>query len=84
MLTDFVRGHTSAGLTFADHAVGYFIETGRAQRALNLAELNFSNRHDIYAHITLAEALAANGLQQQACEKVAEMRQAGQSPPEIV
>jgi tetratricopeptide (TPR) repeat protein len=71
-------------LTFADHAVGYFIDTGREQKALELAELNFANRQDVYAHLALAEALAANGLQQQACEKVAALRRAGLSPPEII
>lgn len=69
--------------TFADHAVGYYLDTGREPKALELAEFNFENRQDVYAHLTLAEALSANGLQQQACEKVAELWRAGLAPPEI-
>jgi tetratricopeptide (TPR) repeat protein len=71
-------------LAFADHAVGYYLDTGRQQQALQLAELNFANRQDVYAHLTLAEALAANGQQQQACSHIAELREAGLAPPEIL
>jgi len=71
-------------LTFADHAVGYYLDTGREQQALRLAELNFANRQDVYAHLTLAEALAANGQQQQACGHIEELRRAGLAPPEIL
>jgi tetratricopeptide (TPR) repeat protein len=71
-------------LTFADHAVGYYLDTGREQQALRLAELNFANRQDVYAHLTLAEALAANGQQQKACGHIEELRRAGLAPPEIL
>ncbi|MDZ4729298.1 MAG: hypothetical protein SH820_05090 [Xanthomonadales bacterium] len=71
-------------LTFADHAVYYYLDTGREQRALELAELNYENRQDVTAHLALAEALVANGRQEQACEHVQALRQAGLSPPEIV
>jgi len=71
-------------LTFADHAVSYYLETGREQRALELAELNFDNRQDVTAQLAMAEALAANGQQEQACAHLNELRQAGLSPPEII
>lgn len=71
-------------LTFADHAVYYYLDTGRVQRALELAELNFSNRQDVTAQLALAEALVANGQQPQACARVKAIRQAGLFPPEIL
>jgi tetratricopeptide (TPR) repeat protein len=82
--TDYQQLLAKYPLTFADHAVGYYIDTGREQKALELAEMNYANRQDVYAHLTLAEALAANGQQQQACSKVSELRRAGLAPPEII
>jgi len=70
-------------LMYADHAVGYYLETGNPGRALELAELNFEHRKDLMAHLALAEATMRNGREEAACEQVQAIRDAGLAPPEI-
>lgn len=70
-------------LMYADHAVDYYLDTDNAAKALELAQLNFRHRQDLFARLALAEALAAMGQIQAACEQVGDVRQAGLSPPEI-
>ena len=70
-------------LMYADHAVGYYLETGNPGRALELARLNFEHRQDLMARLALAEALMGNGLVKAACKQVRIIREAGLAPPEI-
>ncbi|NNE06300.1 MAG: hypothetical protein HKN15_11315 [Xanthomonadales bacterium] len=70
-------------LMYADHAVGYYLETSDPARALELATLNFEHRQDLMAHLALAEALMGNEQADKACEHVNAIRDAGYAPPEI-
>lgn len=73
----------SQPLMFADHAVDYYIDTARPERALELALLNAQHRRDVNARVTLASALMANGQDIDACTEVSALRADGYAPPEI-
>ncbi|NND44118.1 MAG: hypothetical protein HKN58_02255 [Xanthomonadales bacterium] len=70
-------------LMFADHAVGYYLDVGDPAEALRLARLNYEHRQDLSAHLALAEALAGSGRLDEACKRVARLRDHGLEPPEI-
>lgn len=68
---------------YADHAIGFYIEIGQPERALELAQLNYRYRKDVAARLALAEALLANGGDTQACDLIATITAAGLAPPEL-
>lgn len=70
-------------LLHADHAVDYYLDTGRPERALELALFNAEHRRDVSARVTLASALLANGKESDACAEVAALREDGYAPPEL-
>lgn len=70
-------------LMYADHAVGYYLDTGEVAEALRLARLNFEHRQDLSAHLALAEALWADGQRAAACALAGAVGEAGLAPPEL-
>lgn len=69
--------------TYAQHAVGFYIESADAAMALKLARSNIAARQDVGSWISLAEALAAAGQRSEACEALNAAVATGWSPPEL-
>jgi tetratricopeptide (TPR) repeat protein len=69
--------------TYAQHAVGFYIESGDSDTALKLARKNIATRQDVGSWILLAEALAAAGERESACDALRAAVRTGWSPPEL-
>ncbi len=69
--------------TYAQHAVGFYIESADAVTALKLARSNIAARQDVGSWILLADALAAAGQRSEACEALNAAVATGWSPPEL-
>ena len=68
---------------FADHATRYYMNSGRAETALELAQRNAGWRQDIRARTLLIEAQLNAGNKSAACNGVTDIRALGYTPPEL-
>jgi len=66
------------------HAAGFYLEQGQAQRALVLAQRNIEIRQDLQSVILLARAAAEAGAMDVACEQLQLGLSTGFSPPELL
>ncbi len=68
---------------YAQHYAEFLLETGDADKALELAERNIELRQDVGSWILLAQAAEAAGRSTRACEAFRRAAATGRTPPEL-
>ena len=71
------------GAAFWQHAAEFFLETGNAARAHELAVMNAEVRQDVHSMLLLAETSLSTGDTDGACEAWGAARATGLNPPEM-
>ncbi len=67
----------------ADHAISHFLDSGRGQKALELARTNMAIRQDVSSWISLAIAADETGNIAESCQALASAKATGQRPVEM-